>query len=159
MKQSLLTLWLTGILMLLCQSASAFDFKSGGLYYDITSSTELTVRVTYKSYSNYTYSNDASGDVSVPSTVMYSGKTYSVTSIGREAFSRCTGLTSISIPNSVTSIGDGAFSGCAGLTSITIPNSVTSIGIYAFEGCTGLTSVTIPNSVTSIGDYAFRDCI
>ena len=59
---------------------------------------------------------------------------------------------------SVTSIGDSAFSGCTGLTSITIPDSVTSIGSYAFFGCTGLTSITIPNSVTSIGEAAFSRC-
>ena len=83
----------------------------------------------------------------------------SVISIGDEAFSSCcTGLTSITIPDSVTSIGDSAFSGCTGLTSITIPDSVTSIGDCAFYGCTGLTSITIPNSVTSIGDSAFYDC-
>ena len=74
------------------------------------------------------------------------------------AFYRCTGLTSITIPNSVTSIGDYTFYGCSGLTSITIPNSVTSIGDYAFSYCIELTSVTIPNSVTSIGDSAFKDC-
>ena len=96
------------------------------------------------------------------------------------------------IPNSVTSIREySAFSGCSGLTSITIPNSVTSIGDKAFSGCTGLISIvveqgntvydsrdncnaiietatntlisgcqntTIPNSVTSIGDWAFDDC-
>lgn len=55
----------------------------------------------------------------------------------------------------VTAIGDWAFSGCTGLTSITIPDSVTSIGNEAFSGCSGLTSVTIPDSVTSIGSYAF----
>ena len=82
----------------------------------------------------------------------------SVTSIGSWAFHNCTGLTSITIPNSVTSIGSLAFIGCTGLTSITIPNSVTSIGNGAFYGCTGLTSITIPNSVTSIGDEAFVDC-
>ena len=82
----------------------------------------------------------------------------SVTSIGRYAFSDCTGLTSITIPNSVTSIGNRAFYGCSGLTSVTIPNSVTSIDYRAFEDCIGLTSITIPNSVTSIGDYAFSGC-
>ena len=51
------------------------------------------------------------------------------------------------------------FSGCSGLTSITIPNSVTSIGNDAFQWCSGLTSVTIPNSVTSIGSSAFSKCI
>ena len=81
----------------------------------------------------------------------------SVTSISY-AFSGCTGLTSITIPDSVTSIDDYAFWGCTGLTSITIPNSVTSIGSKAFSGCTGLISVTIPDSVTSIGSYAFYDC-
>ena len=83
----------------------------------------------------------------------------SVTSIGWSAFENCSGLTSVTIPNSVTSIGNWAFSHCSGLTSITIPNSVTSIGNYAFSDCSGLTSITIPNSVTSIGSYAFRGCI
>ena len=82
----------------------------------------------------------------------------SVTSIGDDAFFKCTGLTSVTIPASVTSIGDGAFSCCAGLTSVTIGNGVTSIGEWAFFCCTGLTSVTIPNSVTSIGDLAFAGC-
>ena len=62
-------------------------------------------------------------------------------SIGDKAFYGCTGLASITIPNSVTSIGGRAFSGCTGLASITIPNSVTSIEGYAFEGCKGLKTV------------------
>ena len=80
------------------------------------------------------------------------------TSISNNAFQNCTGLTSVTIPNSVTSIGINAFQNCSGLTSVTIPNSVTSIGNYAFYYCTGLTSVTIPNSVTSIGNGAFYYC-
>ena len=79
----------------------------------------------------------------------------SVTSIGNYAFQDCTGLTSITIPDSVTDIGRGVFNGCSGLTSVTIGNGVTSIGDSAFSYCSGLTSVTIPDSVTSIGNFAF----
>ena len=79
-----------------------------------------------------------------------------VTSIGKNAFYKCSELTTISLPNSITSIGEGAFSG-SGLTTLTIPNSVTSIGGYAFYH-SGLTTLTIPNSVTSIGAYAFNRC-
>ena len=82
----------------------------------------------------------------------------SVTSIGEYAFGGCSSLTSIDIPSGVTSIGNGAFSYCTGLTSITIPDNVTSIGDYAFENCSGLTSVTIPDSVISIGSDAFWNC-
>ena len=55
----------------------------------------------------------------------------------------------------VTRIGNWAFYDCSGLTSVTIPDSVTSIGDRAFYHCSGLTSVTIPDGVTSIGDSAF----
>ena len=75
-----------------------------------------------------------------------------VQSIGQYAFSGCSGLPSITIPNSVTSIGDYAFSGCSSLPSITIPNSVTSIGDYAFQGCK-LTTVTINSNAIMSKDY------
>ena len=82
----------------------------------------------------------------------------SVTSIGYQAFYGCTPLTNVSIGNSVTTIGNEAFRGCSGLKSVTIGNSVTSIGSSAFRGCSGLTSIIIPNSVTSISSSAFYYC-
>ena len=138
---------------MLSLNAMAYDFfytyQGKKLYYTITSSN--TVEVTYYRHPQNN-NNFVSGDVVIPSSVTNNGTTYSVTSIGDAAFSDCSGLTSVTIPNSVTSIGEGAFLECSGLTSITIPNSVTSIGTYAFWRCSGLTSITIPNSVTSIRD-------
>ena len=145
-----------------------------GINYDLDAETKQAT-VIKKSSGEY------SGSIVIPESVEHEGTAYSVTSIGGYAFDECSGLTSVTIPNSVTSIGDGAFqkcSGltsvtignsvesiggwafayCSGLTSVTIPNSVTRIGYQAFCGCSGLTSVTIPNSVTSIGDYAFLAC-
>ena len=84
----------------------------------------------------------------------------SLASLGSRAFYGCSSLQSITIPISATftSIGASAFSGCAALTSILIPGSVTSIGESAFSGCTALTSILIPDSVTSIGNYTFSGC-
>ncbi len=71
------------------------------------------------------------------------------------AFWDCSGLASVTIPNSVTSIGSDAFWDCSGLTSITIPNSVTSIGDHAFSGCNGIKTITIGTGVKKIGHQAF----
>ena len=81
-----------------------------------------------------------------------------VSVIGAFAFSGCSKLTNIIIPDSVTSIGDYAFSGCSNLEKITIPGSVTSIGDCAFSGCSALKEIIIQNSVTSIGGGAFYEC-
>ena len=102
--------------------------------------------------------NPYNGDIVIPSTVTYDGTTYTVTSISKDAFAGCSGITSVIIPNSVKSIGDNAFANCSDLTSVTIPNSVTSIGNSAFSGCTGLTSVTIGSGVTNISSSAFSGC-
>ncbi len=101
-----------------------------------------------------------SGEIIIPEEITYKDVAYSVsiTNIGNYTFHGCSGLTSITIPNSVTRIGSYAFRDCSGLTSITIPDSVKSIGDCAFMDCSGLTSITIPESVTSIGDSAFSGC-
>ena len=82
-------------------------------------------------------------DVDIPSTY----KNLPVVGIGEGAFSRCTSLTSITIPDSVTIIGEDAFGDCTSLTSVTIPDSVTSIGWYALGGCTNLTSITYDGTI------------
>ena len=129
--------------MLLCvTNATAHDFEVDGIYYAIISSTYKTVLVTFNGNSS-SYSDEYRGNVVIPENVTYNNETYSVTNIGGYAFYNCTGLTSITIPNSVISIGDGAFRGCNGLTSVTIPNSVRSIGNWAFQGCTGLTNIVV----------------
>ena len=133
----------TALLLLCATAATAYDFVKGGIYYNITSTTDFTVEVTYRGSSYYEYSNLYSGNVVIPESVTYNGSTYSVTSIDSYTFRGCSGLTSVVIPNSVTSIGEHAFYDCSGLTSVVIPNSVTSIGSCAFEGCSGLKEVHI----------------
>lgn len=137
----------------------AWDYERvqiGDLYYNLDTSNQ-TAEVTSEN-SSYPYWSTAITTADIPSSVIYDNVVYSVSSIGNYAFSYCTDLTSVTIPNSVTSIGFESFYLCSGLTSIEIPNSVTSIGYEAFCVCSSLTSVTIPNSVTSIEEYAFSEC-
>lgn len=123
----------------------------------ITASADTYEYLTYKIINGgvtITGFDESVKDVIIPSEI----EGLPVTSIGHHAFYECSGITSVTIPNSVTSIESYAFYECSGLTYIGIPNSVTSIGCYAFEYCHNITSVDIPESVTSIDMYAFAYC-
>ena len=147
------------IMSIMSVSAFAEDAVIDGINYSLNDKTsEAKVVPNYYNENIFDSQKKYSGDITIPETVDYAGKTYSVTSIGEYAFYNCKDLTSVNIPNSVTAIDPSAFESCSSLASITIPNSVTTIGDEVFSGCTGLTSVTIPNSVTTIGDEVFISC-
>ena len=89
-------------------SASAFDVYIDGIFYNLNSE-DKTAELTYVL---------PSGELVIPSSITVEGLEYTVISIGERAFSICSGLTSITIPNSVTSIGGGALSGGRGLREV-----------------------------------------
>jgi hypothetical protein len=138
-KQSFITLLFTIFFSVFVAKAFAHDIEVTNtegvtIYYTWEkNNTELSVSCRGSYYHDYT---EYSGNVVIPSSVDYNGKTYYVTSID-----------------------DGAFQFCTTLTSVTIPSSVTNIGADAFNNCQRLTSVTIPNSVKNIDSRAFKDCI
>ena len=138
------------IMTFVCATVSyAYDFEVDSIYYNITSESDYEVEVTY--------SRKYKGNIVIPESVTYNEITYSVTSIGDEAF-QGRNITSIELPNSLVSIGVLVFEGCDGLTSIDFPDGLTSIGYQAFFGCSKLTSVTFNDGLKSIGDMAFYAC-
>ena len=82
----------------------------------------------------------------------------SVTTIGRCAFDNCSSLALTSLPSGITSIGQNAFRGCGSLALTSLPSGLTTIGQYAFQSCTMLkdTLYEIPSSVMEIGEHAFE---
>ena len=137
--------------LLLPALATAHDFEVDGIYYNINGN-EATV--TYYGSSSLDDSHDYSGSVVIPATVTYNGTTYPVTAIGSFAFARCTGLTSVDIPNSVTRIDYNAFSDCSRLESIDIPNSVAYVGDKAFFNTAWYNSQ--PDGLVYVGMVAYK---
>ena len=129
---------------------------------------------TYQIHDYAFYINNKITSVTIPSCVVTIGKyafhnctnlttvTFKegsgLTSIGDRAFSACSALLDINLPEGLREINGYAFYNCNRLTNITIPDGVTSIGMGAFLGCEGLTNITIPNSMTNIGNAAFYWC-
>ena len=100
------------------------------------------------------YKKPLSGEITIPETI----EGYEVTAIGRDAFSDCTEITSIVMPDSVTEIGSYAFSGCTSLSKIILPKGLKEIAVGIFCNCSALESISVPEGVTVIGDFAFTNC-
>ncbi len=95
-----------------------------------------------------------SGAVVIPAMI----GAYPVTRIDAYAFSGCSKLTSVTIPEGVTTMGGYVFSDCPLLTEATLPSTLTAISSYTFYNCIALKTVTVPNGIASIGAQAFRNC-
>jgi hypothetical protein len=154
------------VLILFSVSAHAHDFTATyngkTIYYTIISaSPPYKAAVDYSGNVNSRYT----GDVVIPSSVYYSAKTYSVTSIGEIAFADCSSLTSVTIPNSVTTIGSVAFSYCSSITEITNLNPIpVSISASVFEGRNIACFLKVPAGSMSLyqvapvwGDFSIKE--
>lgn len=138
---------------MLCLSlqVSASDFEINGVYYTITSFTELTVMASEISL-------NVTGDVTIPSTVTFKGKELAVVAIGDYFASHSNKkITSITISEGVKEIGFEAFQNCSNLSRVTIPESVTRIVEKTFENCSKLEKVEALG-VNTIEASAFANC-
>ena len=81
-----------------------------------------------------------------------------VTALEAGCFRDCTGLTTVTLPETLTGIGPEAFSGCSELRGLFIPQGTQSIGENAFAGCVAMEAICIPASVTAIPEGVFDDC-
>ena len=110
-------------------NVSAYDVVIDNIYYNLDKTTK-TAEVTYNRLHNM---YDYSGDIVIPSTIVDSGETYTVTGVGTKAFYFPKDMKSIVLPSTLLYISEEAFWSCDDLTSIDIPKSVESIAVYAFR--------------------------
>ena len=129
-------------------------FKSGNLWYMVTDVTNHCVAV-FKGY-NEDYNHTLSGQVTIPQTVTYKDKSWTVDEIGQAAFSGVSSVTSVELPGSIKVIGKGAFLHASKLETINFPAALSYIDVSAFEE-SGLRKADIPGK-TFIATTAFQNC-
>lgn len=152
-----------GMLWAFLLPMSAYDFEADGIYYNITSMSNLEVEVTHQYGSKSFSSNESySGDVVIPSTVNYNNRTFTVTGIGQYAFGsyssyRGCPISSISLPESITTIGDYAFQNCKELKSLASPKQLKEIGENAFS-YSSIGNIVLSDAFETLGYGAFYNC-
>ena len=135
------------------QSIQEYSFQVNGVFYLIDSMDDRYAKVTYDNEGDY------SGDIVIPSVVESpSGSLYKIREIYQKAFRNCTGLTSVTLPETVTSIGINCFQGCSSLKSIVLPPGINQIPDDAFNGCSSLESITLPAELYKIFQRSFQGC-
>lgn len=127
---------LTFLMLIATVPLWAHDFEKDGIYYNIIDADNKMVAVTYCGDDPYSQEkeNKYSGFIIVPEDVIYNGETYSITEIGKYAFSSCSDLNGISTSNSVTIIGSYAFEYCTSLIYLEIGENITELGYNYLEG-------------------------
>ena len=130
--------------------ASAYDATVNGLYYNLDANTK-TAEVTKGDYKQ-------TGAVNIPESITIGSTTYTVTSIGDEAFEKCDHMNMVALPATIMRIGKYAFYQCLEMESVNIPSSVTEIEEGAFRYCWKLTTVDLPSTISKISDDVFANC-
>lgn len=144
--------------LFMSSSIYAFDFAVNGICYNVLSDANNTCEVTWGGETEVSGTESYKGNMTIPTTVHHTDKTYNVVSIGEYAFMNCKELLSVSLPRSVTSLGEEAFRGCTSLRTIKIPDTVTDIWYDCFRGCSSLASIKLPKNMTEINEGVFYDC-
>lgn len=157
---SFCVLFYAAIFSITAKAADDHDFVIDGICFSVTDFDKKEVEVA--PFSRQKGENDKAyrGDILIPSSITIGSIEFSVVRIGSDAFSDCSQLQSVIIPQSVSSVEAFAFKNCLTINRISIPNSVKSIGSSAFEGCVCLSKVEIaPDGVSEIANAAFRGCV
>ena len=160
MKRTFIFSILTVALMMLCQSAFAYDYYVNGVYYR-----KVTQQLpgggcgeTYLIVVNNDYANSYSGDVLIPETETVNGEIYRVRYIGSEAFLGCVNLTSVTLSSNIVNIGYRSFAECPLLEVIDLPEGMFQINSNAFSSCPNLDYIYIHSTEPFfLWDDAFAD--
>ena len=145
------------LLLTLSIKLSAYDFEVNGIYYYITSSNNREVAVGAKTDGVFPAAS-YSGNIIIPQNVTYLGVTYTVTSIKAYAFSKCSTLKNVHMPNSIKELDKSIFCFCSNLNSVKLSENIKSLPSTLFMDCENLLSISIPSSVSELGESVFGNC-